>query len=555
MQKLDNYIQELLSLALYKTKNIYEAEELVQESLLTALIYINKGNEIKDYKSYLISVLNGKYNDMLRRKYNKPLTYLQDNFEIIDDNDIHEKIIKSEEYERVRKAIAFLSKSYREIIISYYMNNMSINEIALKYNINENTIKTRLHIARSKLKKGLLNMKSYTKESYSPIKLVVNNSYSEGVNGEPGSLVNNNLLVQNILYIAYSKPKTIEEIASEIGVPMAYVEPIIDDLVDNELVKKIDNNYYTDFIIYKFKDLTKHINDQKQFVDDNFKILGSQLSEALNKVRQLPFYNKMSESQKNSLELWISYNMFDEGLYTSLYKLVDDKSSFINRKHGGNWIAFGTCYENDDCVNNNISFLRHRYSGERLIHYNKFYNCKDLYLRVYGTEGFPSIQYDRSIDYASFEENVNLDNEFTKLFYLIHENVNPETVGFNVEYLKAIPWLLKCKVLRKHDDKLYVNIPVLTNKEVKELYSIILNAKENFVKTFKPLLKEFIKYKKLEIPSHLKSVPIVKQYHCATNSIVMALIRKSINENILYNGRYDEEISSIPSAMILVIDK
>ena len=60
MQKLDNYIQELLSLALYKTKNIYEAEELVQETLLTTLIYINKGNEIKDYKSYLISVLNGK---------------------------------------------------------------------------------------------------------------------------------------------------------------------------------------------------------------------------------------------------------------------------------------------------------------------------------------------------------------------------------------------------------------------------------------------------------------------------------------------------------------
>ena len=51
MQKLDNYIQELLSLALYKTKNIYEAEELVQESLLTALIYINKSNEIKDNKS------------------------------------------------------------------------------------------------------------------------------------------------------------------------------------------------------------------------------------------------------------------------------------------------------------------------------------------------------------------------------------------------------------------------------------------------------------------------------------------------------------------------
>ena len=555
MQKLDNYIEELLSLALYKTKNIYEAEELIQETLLTTLIYINKGNEIKDYKSYLISILNGKYNDMLRRKYNKPITYIPDNFEIIDNNDIHEKIIKSEEYERVRKAIAFLSKSYREIIVSYYMNNMSIHEISKKYNINENTIKTRLHIARSKLKKGLLNMKSYTKESYSPIKLVVNNSYSEGVNGEPGSLVNNNLLVQNILYIAYEKPKTIEEIASEIGVPMAYVEPIIDNLVENELVKKLDNKYYTDFIIYRFIDLTKHINDQKQFVDDNFKVLSSYLSETINRVRKLSFYNKMSESQKNSLELWISYKLFDEGLYKSLIELLDEKQPVINRKHGGNWIAFGTCYENDDCVHNNIDFLSHRYSGERLIHYNKFYNCKDLYLRVYGTEGFPSIQYDKSIDYASFEENVNLDDEFTKLFYLIYENVNPETIGFNVEYIKAIPWLLKCKVLRKQDDKLFVNIPVLTNNEVQDVYSIIKEAKENFIVTFKPLLKEFIKYRKLEIPSHLKSVLKVKQYHCATNAIVMALIRKAINENILYNGRYDEEISSIPSAMILVIDK
>ena len=102
---------------------------------------------------------------------------------------------------------------------------------------------------------------------------------------------------------------------------------------------------------------------------------------------------------------------------------------------------------------------------------------------------------------------------------------------------------------------MFVNIPVLTNKEVQDVYSIIKEAKENFIVTFKPLLKEFIKYRKLEIPSHLKSVLKVKQYHCATNAIVMALIRKAINENILYNGRYDEEISSIPSAMILVIDK
>ena len=91
--------------------------------------------------------------------------------------------------------------------------------------------------------------------------------------------------------------------------------------------------------------------------------------------------------------------LLPEAIKLRIIELLDEKQPVINRKHGGNWIAFGTCYENYDCVNNNIDFLSHRYSGERLIHYNKFYNCKDLYLRVYGTEGFPSIQYDKSIDY------------------------------------------------------------------------------------------------------------------------------------------------------------
>ena len=207
--KIVCYIEELLSLAMYKTKNIYEAEDIVQDTILSVLIYINKGNKIDNLRSYLITTLNGKYNDFLRKKYNKSFTYIPDNYDIISDFDIKESIIKNEEYENLRKEIAFLSKIYREIIVSHYIDGLDIKEIATKYNLNENTIKTRLHIAKDKIKEGLLNMKSYTKESYSPVKLIVNNNGNPGINGEPMSLVENNLIAQNILFNAYENPKSI----------------------------------------------------------------------------------------------------------------------------------------------------------------------------------------------------------------------------------------------------------------------------------------------------------------------------------------------------------
>ena len=550
--KIVCYIEELLSLAIYKTKNIYEAEDIVQDTILSVLIYINKGNKIDNLRSYLITTLNGKYNDFLRKKYNKSFTYIPDNYDIISDYNIKESIIKNEEYENLRKEIAFLSKKYREIIVSHYIDGLDIKEIATKYNLNENTIKTRLHIAKDKIKEGLLNMKSYTKESYSPVKLIVNNNGNPGINGEPMSLVENNLIAQNILFNAYENPKSIEQISRELGVPTAYIEPIIKDLVKNELMKQRSGKFYTDFIIYKDIEFLKYLKDQKAFVEENFKSIYFPMESALKEIRNLTVYKELSFDQQNSLELWMNYFVFDHSLVNCLNTINGSKIEYPIRPNGGRWIAFGYSFENEI---NNLDYLMSKYSGERIVFLKNFIDCEDLCFRVYGTEGFPSIQYDRSPEYDFFDNNVNLDEVFAKLLYIINENKNPESLGFNVEYLKAIPWLLKCKVLRKENDKLYVNIPILSLTDVRKIYNILLLTIDDIVKNMKDLLSDFIKNKKLELPSHLENVPLRKQFHCATNSIVMNVVRKAINENKIYNGHYDEEENSIPAAMILAINK
>ena len=66
---LEEQIEFLLSAALGKCGDPYEAEDLTQDTLLAALIFLSKGKEIRDLRGWLLTVLNNKWNDRLRKKY------------------------------------------------------------------------------------------------------------------------------------------------------------------------------------------------------------------------------------------------------------------------------------------------------------------------------------------------------------------------------------------------------------------------------------------------------------------------------------------------------
>lgn len=76
---------------------------------------------------------------------------------------------KDDEAENVRKAVAYLAKNYREVIVGYYMNGQSVRRIASELGIPEGTVKSRLHLGRDHVKKGISDMEKYSKQSYSPI--------------------------------------------------------------------------------------------------------------------------------------------------------------------------------------------------------------------------------------------------------------------------------------------------------------------------------------------------------------------------------------------------
>ena len=64
-------VQEMLKYADYLYKKAFalcgeenDAKDLVQETYLSALIFIKKGNDIQNVKSYLLQIMKNKYIDM-----------------------------------------------------------------------------------------------------------------------------------------------------------------------------------------------------------------------------------------------------------------------------------------------------------------------------------------------------------------------------------------------------------------------------------------------------------------------------------------------------------
>ena len=138
----------------------------------------------------------------------------------------------------------------------------------------------------------------------------------------------------------------------------------------------------------------------------------------------------------------------------------------------------------------------------------------------------------------------------------VEAGIDPESVGFNPEYLKAIPWLTKCKIFREEVGKPVINIPILCKDEAQVLWNLCTEAKYEIVNDLKELLTEFFRGKKQEIPAHLDSVPLQKQYLYADNAMLFATIREAISRGKLYDGNYDDDSNGVnqpPCPMVLVI--
>ncbi len=512
----------VLSMAIKKCNNLDDAQDLAQETIISTLSYVESGKKIDNIKAYLCTVLKRQYFSILRKKYHIPTVTISDGYDIADEYDFLNDIIKNEEREAIRKEVAYLVSNYRTIIVKHYFHGKSVKDIAKELNIAEGTVKSRLDFGRKQLKKGIENMEGYIENSYMPQRLIVRNSGRCGLNEEPMSLAkDDDILVQNLLILAYEKPITITELSKKIGVAAAYVEPLINKLVDGELMKKIgDGRVYTDFIIYQADDYVKYIKEEEEFTQKHFDAYCEPLKEAINELKETDFYSK-------ALERYMMIHIAAEGLWRASQKNCPPQI-FPERPNGGKWIAFGTIYpENYTIPEDKRGKEEYLMSGQRLTHIDKYLNANDLKIYNYETSLYP-FSKDSELGFNTFMDS---ESNMLKLFYLIKHKISPESVDCDEKIIKAIPLLEERGFISTKNKNIKLLVTCLNHTQEKIFWSICNKAISAFADAIEKPLFEYEKLHKKVIPSHLKSVPEQK-LTMPFGPAAMMFVYEAINQGI-----------------------
>ncbi|MBQ7336941.1 MAG: RNA polymerase sigma factor [Clostridia bacterium] len=533
--QLKDHIEPLLAAAYRLCGDLNNAQDLTQETLMSALLAMERGRTIETLSGYLHTVLRGKYYDMLRRKYNRPTVTVDcyDDGEALQladpDADFVAQIAqdeaKKERAESCRREVAYLADTYRRVIALHYFHGKSVKEIAATLGIPEGTVKSRLDFGRKLIKKGLTEMEHYTENSYMPQHLHVCNSGRFGNNEEPMSLVEDDVLAQNLLILAYDKPMTVPELSRAIGVATAYVEPVIRKLVDGELMRRTgDGKVYTDFIIYHQSDYSKYIHQAEALVDAHLDAYTTPVKQAIAELKQTDFYSER-------LERFMLIQIASFGQFNSIESIREKPQVFPQRPNGGAWIAFGTIRpENYVIPEDRRGREEYMLAGRRLTLIDRYLDGKNLWLFNFESALDPNCS--RKFGGYGYDRIQDIEYDMLKLFYLIENEIDPASVGFDAKILQSIPLLCERGFLESEGGKLRLAIPRLTHAQDEVFAAIWRRAADAFADAIRAPLAEYCMTHRKEIPPHLDSVPDQKRtmpYEPAPMMFVFETIKKGLH--------------------------
>lgn len=494
----------ILSMAIAKCGDLSDAQDITQETMLSALVYLDQGGVIDNPRAFLATLLTRKYYDMLRRKYRLPTITIGEDFDIADPTDLTETSTRREEAELIRRELVYLAGSYRSVIVKHYFHNKSVKEIAAELGLPAGTVKSRLDFGRKQLRKGIEHMEKYQETSYLPQKLILRNSGISGMDGEPFSLTEGDLLAQNLLILAYEKPITVSDLSRAIGVAAAYTEPVIQKLVDGELMKRMgDGKVYTDFIIYHATDFVTYIHEEEAFVEKHIQAYTKPLEDAIRQLRQTPFYSER-------LERFMMIQIAESGLYECMERIRERKQIFPLRPNGGQWIAFATIYpENYKVPEDKRGKEEYMLSGRRCTAIDSYLNAVNLRLYNYETSLDPaSHEKHRGYGFPLFQD---VELNMLKLFYLIQKGINPDEAGLDTRMIQAIPLLEERGFITTKNGTPELLIPVLSHEEEKQFFEICENAWHVFGDQIREPLAAWCKTHRKDVPAHLTDVPDQKR--------------------------------------------
>lgn len=245
------YLGKVFYFCLKKTGNDDDAEELSSDIAFEVISSLSRGASPENFDAWVWTIARRRWAKFAARKYykNPEQVDIRDYDDILAaDDDVERDVILSDDIASLRRELAFIRSDYRKILVSHYVDEMSVSEISKKYDIPVGTVKTRLQNSRKILKEGMNMARTFGVRSYKPEDIAFSQSGAiKKIN--PWEAIQRKI-PKNILLEASNNPSTVEELAMELGIAVPYMEEEVKILEDTELLKKVDGDkYLTSFFI------------------------------------------------------------------------------------------------------------------------------------------------------------------------------------------------------------------------------------------------------------------------------------------------------------------
>ena len=147
------YTTELYRFSLYMTGNKEDAEDAVQESLISAWKGIHTLKDNSLFKAWLFKILSNNCKTLLMKKNKMPDTLPVEEYEFLVDYEADGSLINSAE---LKEALSTLTPPDAQIILLSVIGGFTSYELGVIYNMTPGAVRTRQKRALEKLRNILM---------------------------------------------------------------------------------------------------------------------------------------------------------------------------------------------------------------------------------------------------------------------------------------------------------------------------------------------------------------------------------------------------------------
>lgn len=275
------YLPKIYGFAMKKAFSFDEAEELSSDIVTEVYLSLLSAKEIINIDGYIWRISEHVYSKFVAS--NKKQAGISIDGMDIPDNSFDLDDDSAYELDLLRREIAFLTQTRRNIVYSFYYENKSVSLIAKEAKIPVGTVKWHLNKARNDLKEGFIMERKIGKLGIKPIEAIgFGHSGHTGSNSGPEHFLGNKLNL-NIVYSVYHTPKTMVEIAEELGVTPVYIEDSVKELEANGFLVPQSGKRYTTYV--RFNPETYSLEQQDKRLQKQMEIAKLLVSEYVPQVR------------------------------------------------------------------------------------------------------------------------------------------------------------------------------------------------------------------------------------------------------------------------------